>query len=50
MLKRIQIYIEQEPWDEEAKRQFKRIDRACLLIILIALVYFVPSIINIVTR
>lgn len=50
MFKRFILYIEQKPWDEEIERQFHKIDRVCLIIIVLAALYFSPSIINILTR
>lgn len=50
MLKRIQTYILQDPWDEAIKQQQRRLDRATILVIIVAVVYFSPVILHIFTR
>lgn len=50
MLKRFQTYIEQEPWDEEIKRQQRWLDRATIIVIILAAIYFSPVILHIFTR
>lgn len=50
MLKKIQTYIEQEPWEETVKRQQRRLDIATLAVIALAAIYFAPAIIDIITR
>lgn len=50
MLKKFQTHIEQEPWDEEIKRQQRRLDCATIIVIILAVIYFSPSIINIILR
>lgn len=50
MIKKFVTYIEQEPWDEAIKRQQRLLDRATIVVIILAVIYFAPSIINIITR
>lgn len=50
MIKRIQTDIEREPWDEEIERQWIWLDRACWLVILLAVLYFGPTLWHIMTR
>lgn len=50
MLKKIITYIEREPWDEAIERQWIWLDRACWLVILLAVLYFGPTILDILTR
>ena len=50
MLKKFQTYIEQEPWDEAIMRQQRLLDRATIIVIILAAIYFAPAIINIITR
>lgn len=50
MLKKFQIYIEQEPWEEKIKRQWKWLDRLSWLAILVAVLYFGPAVLTIFMR
>lgn len=50
MLKKFITYIEQEPWEEAVKRQQRWLDRATIAVIVLAAIYFAPSIVNIITR
>ena len=50
MLKRIQAYIEQEPWDEAIKRQERLLNRAIIVVIILAVIYFGPFIMHIFLR
>lgn len=42
MIKKIETYIGQEPWDEALKRQDKWIDIFCWAAISFAVIYFGP--------
>lgn len=50
MIKKIQTYIEQEPWEEAVKRQQRWLDRATIVVIILAVIYFGPFILQIITR
>lgn len=47
MFERFILYIEQDPWEEKIKRQWKWLDRVSWLAILMAVLYFGPAVINI---
>lgn len=50
MFKKFVTYIEQEPWDEAMVRQEKWLNRVSVLAIILAVLYFSPVIIHILTR
>lgn len=50
MIKKLMTYIEQEPWDEDMERQQRWLDRATIVVIILAVVYFGPFILHIFTR
>jgi hypothetical protein len=50
MLKKFQTYIEQEPWDEAMLRQERLLNRMIVVVILLAVIYFVTPIVGIFLR
>ncbi len=50
MLKKFQTYIEREPWDEDVERMQRWLDRATIIVIILAMIYFSPFIVNIILR
>jgi len=50
MLKRIQTYIEQEPWDEAMLRQERLLNRAIVVVMILSAIYLVPPVVAIFLR
>lgn len=50
MMKRIQTYIVQEPWDEALLRKERYLNRAIWIGIALAALYFSPFILYIITK
>ena len=50
MLKKIQTYIEQEPWDEAILRQERYLNRFIAVVLILSAIYFSPVLWHIFTR
>jgi hypothetical protein len=50
MIKKLVTYIEREPWEETMRRQQRWLDRASILVLILAAIYFSPALWHIFTR